>query len=473
MHHPYRTLSLVITGLLLALSAGLARGQTNAPFEYDPYRVRLWIAVEPVPQLGLVESRDFARQLARRADSAFGATWQVLSEVAPPSISRRASLHPEQLTADDLFAADAKLADDDKCMLVALNATQEGYQLVARELDCRSRSWGEPVTQTFAQLDQATEIATHAICLAFAPVVRIEIVDGDKAVTRLRAGGLIVGDDSPAAIEAGALLQPVLRRNDRYGKAAGGAIQRLPFTYLQVTARQGYRVECDIHSGVRGAIGGRGARTEKLALLVRPQARGTRLVLMSKAKPPAPLVDYQILTRLPVSKNDPTPLGFSDSSGGIDIPLGKSPLQLVYVRHGQQMLARIPIVPGLVPRQTLSLTDDDPRLAAEGYFVSMQNNVMDVVARRELLAARIRARLEKRDFEKAQQMLQELRALTGRADLLRQVEQQQSRFAAGDKAVQNKVDKMFAELRKLLAKHLDPKLVDQVAAEINAAKKAS
>ena len=247
----------------------------------------------------------------------------------------------------------------------------------------------------------------------------------------------------------------------------------MPFTFLQVTNRQGYRVECEIQSGVANAIGGRGARTEKLALLVRPHERGTQLNLQTKAKPPAPLVDYEGLLRLPGSNDDPVSLGFTDADGQVQITLSNYPLQLIYVRHGQQMLARVPIVPGLVQRQNLTLTNDDPRLAAEGYFVAMQYNVMDLVARRELLAARIRARIAKKDFENAQQMLLELRSLTGRADLLRQVELQQSQFADGNKGVQSKVDKMFVELRKLLAKHLDPKLIDQVASELNAAKKAT
>jgi hypothetical protein len=308
---------------------------------------------------------------------------------------------------------------------------------------------------------------------AFAPLVRIERVDGNKAITRLRAGGLLAGaDDSPAAINAGELLQPVIRRNDRHGEPRAGGTQRLPYTFLAVESRDGFRVHCDIHSGVRNAISARSGRTERLALRVRPDARGTRIRLLSRSTPATPLVDYEVLVRPPEEKADPKLLGLSNFDGAVELPFEDQKIQLVYVRHGEQMLARVPIVPGLVREQIITLNDDDLRLLAESYFLAMQNNVMDLVARREVLAARIRLRIENKDITSAQQMLTELRTLSSRADLLRQVEQQQNAYSSEDKNVQAKVDKMFVELRKLLAKHLDPKLIDDLSAELNAINKA-
>src|SRR5690606_15206192 len=153
-------------------------------------------------------------------------------------------------------------------------------------------------------------------------------------------------------------------------------------------------------------------------------------------------------------------------------PLGEQPLQFVYVRHGSMTLARVPLVPGLMREQTLTLVNDDLRLLAESYFLAVQNNVMDLVARRELLAARIRLRVEEKDMTTAERMLVELRALTSRSELLRQIELQQATYETSDKRLQTKIDKMFAELRKLLARHLNPRLIDEVTEEVRAAKQA-
>ena len=223
MHSRCSLFTLFITGLLLVGLGSPARGQVTEAFEYDPYRVQLWIAVEPTPALAIVDASALAKQLALRLDGTFGATWQVQGLVAPATLRRRIALHTRAVTAEELVTAEPTVTDDDKCLLVALRSHNDSFQLEVREFDCRSRSWGEPFAQTFSQLEQVVEIATFAVGQAFAPMVRIELVDGQKAVTRLRAGGLITSEDSLAGIRVGDLLQPVLRRNDRYGKASGGA----------------------------------------------------------------------------------------------------------------------------------------------------------------------------------------------------------------------------------------------------------
>ncbi|HTN73719.1 MAG TPA: hypothetical protein VL096_00675, partial [Pirellulaceae bacterium] len=444
--------------------------QARGPFEYEAYRVKLWVAVEPSPLVAPTAASELATALTARTDLVFGAAWQVRGVAAPASLSQRILAGKLPLSSEEIAAVSAATLDEDKLIIIGVREADGVCRVVAQEFDCRSRSWSEPTERVALQPDNLVEAALSAVVEAFSPVVRIELVEGEKAQTRLRAGGLLTSDESPAALKAGQILQPVLRRNDRYGEAGKNSIQRLPFTFLQVSQRDGYRVSCDIHSGVRGAIGGRGARTEKFALLVRPQERGTRLTLRKRGPSASELVGYEVLTRKINSPAPPVLLGQSNLRGAIQIPLATEPIEFIYVRHGQQMLARVPVVPGLLPEQTISLTDDDPRLAAEGYFVAMQNSVMDLVARREVLAARIRARAEQNQWKEAKEMVPQLRALPSRAELLRQVELQQQRFRSDDKAVQAKVDKMFVELRKLLGKHLDPRLIDEVAAEISAGK---
>lgn len=457
----------------MTLACALVSGQERLALEYDPYRVAIWVAAEPSPLLPVSMGDTLARSLTAQSRQVFQHVWQVEGKACAPTLARRIAVSPEATELDALVAVDKSILNLDKLFLVGCRPQGGLVRVSVRELDCRSRTFGNVVYRDAVPPSQVAAAAQSALVEAFSPIVRIEMVDGNKAVTRLRAGGLLTSDDSPAAIAPGEILQPVLRRNDRSGEPRAGGIQRLPYTYLEVDQRDGFRVECTVHSGVRGAIGGRSGRIERMALRVRPQERGTRMVLQSRGEQPQPLIGYEVLVRLPASKDQPQLLGLTDQHGEIHLPPGEEPVQMVYVRHGRTMLARIPVVPGLVEEQTLSLTNDDLRLAAESYFLAMQNTVMDLVAQREVLAARIRLHIDEQELDDAQKLLGELRSLASRSELLQQVEQQQMRFTSEDKAVQNKVDRLFAEIRKLLGKHLDPKLVDQVTAELSAARKSA
>ena len=468
----YRGFAWLAAALMLLGLTKNAHAEERVAFEYDPYRVTIWVAADASAQVPLSLASELAWQLQRDTDQVFDAAWEVQSSVCPAPLQQRVAQQLEQLTVESLRAEQPELLDNDKLLLVACLASETGgWRIGVRELDCRSRTFGEAVYRDVSQRENLPGAALSALVQAFAPIVRIELVDANKAVTRLRAGGL-VSDDSPAAVAAGELLQPVIRRNDRSGEPRAGGFQRLPFTFLEVQKREAHRVECLIHTGVRDAVAGRSGRTERLALRVRPDPRGTRLVLKALGEPGSPLVEYEVLTRAPRKEAELAPLGQSDWQGAIELPLGEQPLQFVYVRHGSMMLARVPIVPGLVREQTLTLVNDDLRLLAESYFLAVQNNVMDLVARRELLAARIRLRVEEKDLTTAERMLVELRALTSRSELLRQIELQQVSYETSDKRLQAKIDKMFAELRKLLARHLNPRLIDEVTEEVQAAKKA-
>lgn len=458
-------------GLIALVLALTARAQERAPFEYDPYRVQIWVSVEANAALGPNLAAQLAKELELRSALAWDATWHVQGAPAPLAFAPYAMSDWDSLPVEAVLALDSKLVDCDKLMVVGVRSTPLGAKIVVRELDCRLRVGGELVERPVTQLDNLAATIVSAMRVAFSPVVRIEKLEGDDATAQLRAGGLITTEDSPADLKLGELLQPVLRRGTSSTSKTNN-IQQLPYTFLQVTERNGYRAKCRVISGARGVLLSRGSRTEKLALRVRPNDRGTNLVLVAKGGADQPLVDYEVLTRAVGDSAPPQLLGITNRRGEVHVPLtADRPIELIYIRHGQQMLVRMPIVPGLNHQQVLSLTNDDPRLAAEGYFLAMQNNIMDLVARREVLAARIRLRVEQGDLEAAQAMLMQLRALDTRADLLRQIELQQTRFQADDGLAQAKVDKMFNELRKLLGKHLSPRLLDELSQEVAAGKR--
>ena len=133
------------------------------------------------------------------------------------------------------------------------------------------------------------------------------------------------------------------------------------------------------------------------------------------------------------------------------------------------MLARVPIVPGFEPEVTAAVTEDDPRLLAEGFVKGLQAKVMDLMARRELYKVRFHRHLEKKELDKAKAVLDQYRQLETRSDLLSLLDRQQQRITAPDKPTQARIDKLFADCRQVLLKFLDPATVNQLSAELSGA----
>jgi len=150
-----------------------------------------------------------------------------------------------------------------------------------------------------------------------------------------------------------------------------------------------------------------------------------------------------------------------------------NPLQILYVRNGGRLLARLPVVAGLEPLLTAAMTDDDPRLLAEGHVKGLQNRVMDLVARRELYTARFRRHLQKKEFDQARALLEEFRGLENRSDLTRQLDQTAQRIKSPDRRVQAKIDQLFSDTRQLLMKFLDPRTTNVLAEELLQAQRPS
>jgi hypothetical protein len=130
------------------------------------------------------------------------------------------------------------------------------------------------------------------------------------------------------------------------------------------------------------------------------------------------------------------------------------------------LLARLPIVPGLDEELSAELPNDDQRLQAEGFVKGLQHHVMDLVARRELYAARFRRYLKEKKLDEAKELLEEFRALETRSDLTRQLDQQEQRVRSPDRRVQAKIDQLFTDTRQLLTRFLDPRTSNQLAEEL-------
>lgn len=114
------------------------------------------------------------------------------------------------------------------------------------------------------------------------------------------------------------------------------------------------------------------------------------------------------------------------------------------------------------------IADDDQRLAAEGIVTGLQERFVDLIARRQVIVTRIRARLEENKAAEAKALLEELRALGRQEDYINEVRMQKARAVSDDKRMQKKIDKLFDDTQEIIIRYLNRAEIEKLDGEIKA-----
>ena len=513
-------------------------------WEYSPYKVQIWLATETAGELDpqVRESLSFA--ILRRIDAFIGAPWD--AEIIEPPAGLRSSvlIDPALVTPEVLDTVAPDAWKNDKIILLAVRVNPREFHVEARELDCRTRLYGPPVRRVVRQPELLDIVCFEAVSASFRAITRLEEGAAKSAIVRIRAGGLVIDRSSPCYVGADDVLLPIQRNNDRTGLPT--QIIPIEWTFLQVQTpdeTNPYLMTCRVWSGKPNPVTGKiSARKERYALKVKATGETTTLRVMSRALKrddvPYPMPGLEIYAKAPepdppaepeppaetpppsedaaaaategetaaaaastpdagaVAKVDPpkkvdTPkvtgdpaelLGRTDWSGSLDVGQSDTPLRIVYLKNGAQLLARLPMVPGLEPMLIASVPDDAPRLQAEGFVKGIQGQLMDLEAQREILKARFMLRIGEAaalsgeekvaKLKEAQALLEEIKQLPTRNDLGLQLDAQQNQQIVSPVAsVQSRIDQLYAKLREALGKYLSPGLVNELTGVLNDAQR--
>jgi hypothetical protein len=311
-------------------------------------------------------------------------------------------------------------------------------------------------------------------------LIEIERIEDDRIIGSIQAGALTRPDTSvrrwrvPTQIDVGDVLQPFVRRADRHGIVGPDGVEPVEWTLLTVTERKEGAVTCSFESGYRQPFRTRrSARVQQLAKRVQPQSDATTLQLVDRKDPSQPLVAYEVYRKLPGSEQSEF-IGRTDWQGRLAIMRQTdAPLEILFVRSGQQLIGKLPMLPGDRPLLVAPLRNDEPRLEAEGFLVGVQDSLVDLVARREVLASRIRKLIDAGDLDQAAALLKELRGLDTQDDFARRVQQRKQSLSSGDALVQQKIDQLFAQTRNLLGRYLNREQVEQLGAALASAQRGT
>ena len=449
---------------LVVLSAAPAFAQSV--WELTPYRIHLITAMSAAPGLDAKLQADLEAGLLLRFETVIGASWDVSIGQGSPRLRNRMTDNMNRLDVG-LLPKDA--AEFDKIMLLSANTGGWGYLLCAREFDVRTQTFGPAVELPVGQTSKLCDAAFDAIRRAFVPLARIAESKGGEATLRLRAGGLPMRDKTLTPLQKGDIFRPLVRYIDRDGKLR--RVVEVPWTYLVVEEIGPHSFNCKLHSAMHSPLTGRRrGRVEQLALAVRPTEDSTLLTLKARVEPHRPLCGYEVAARLPGSKKT-LPVGRTDEQGAVTVPaVANDPLRILVVKCGGVLLARLPVVPGLAPSLSAEVPAVDKRLEAEGFVTGLQEELIDLVTRREMLIARAKRHIGAADWDQARQAVNELRSLQTRAELTRILNREREKFSVEDNWTKKKIDTLFGDTRKLLDKFLDPGSIEKIATELSQAR---
>ena len=514
--------------LVLGLASMLVASEVNAaavePWEYSPYRVRIWLTAGPSAELNGPVLERLSQSLTTQIESLVGAPWRA-EVVAPPPELRALILHDYELITSEVLQEKAPdVLKLDKLILLTIETNPRECVVNAREFDCRIRTYGSGVRRVVRQPTYLDCACFQAITKAFRPMTRLEAGAPKSAEVRIRAGGLVLSESSPCHIGKEDILLPVQRTNDRAGNIA--KVDLIEWTYLVVKGRtelNPYLMECRVWSGKPNPVQGRvSSRKERYALKMRPT--GTTSVLrvaaqVKKDEVPYPMAGLEVYAKLPLEAppkaapppaepesaeagetaeegtaekadaaekqaapvapapkppaNPPILIGVTDWRGMLTVEPGEMPLRILYLKNGGQLLARLPIIPGLHEEQVASVPDDGPRLQAEGFVKGLQSQLMDVAAQRQIINARFKMRLEEGKVLEAEALLEEYQRLPSKDDLSKQLDTQMSIVPdrPTNRVVKLRIDLLYANLREALGKYLTSTLGNDMLRELNDAKR--
>ena len=476
-----RLTATLLACLLLGGGASTLGAADSKYWTLTPYRIRVLLAAQTVSVPSQSFANDLVQHLRERADAAIGPIWDLQVE----------SLQGNQrIKAINGFANDELLEmveegspPADKLMIIVVRETLRGVELKGRECDRLLARVDRPQETSCRQLSAAGDEAFALLCDLFSPIAvfNVDREAGDKATLSVRGSQLPTRAGAPKWFRKGDVLLPVLRRTNREGELAEDGIQVAPWTYLIVgdpeeatsSAEDTQQLDepellnSSITSHTKRPFGvRRRGRVEYYAVRLHPRKASTKLRLHAKEQPDLPLSGYQAFVQ-DGDEDKRTPIGASNTEGLLTIEPGKSAIQMVFIKSGSQVVAKAPIPAGAIDLVEIPLLDERARLEAEAKLSLLREELIDLVARRSILTARIEGMIENKKRKEALALLEKLDGMPGRAQFSQKLNRVQQQSKSDNPTVQARIDKQFRETAAVLGAFLGTDKVRELRAKLS------
>jgi len=462
-----RVLVLAILLLHLLFWSPTYANQT-LPLELRPYRVLLLVATD-LPQQSGPRRIDLLEKVRQSAGRSIGAQWDLTIQEAdwlqPVSADGLKRLTPAELykrTGSDRDKFDvwlvAAIGTNGAGFRIDVHGWQPAIEVDAGTIGRDIYDW-QDVPITVLQLSH----------MSFRPIGRVDDVDGKQVQLVMQGGALAIPDPAFAVSRESQVFTPLLASRNRDGKI--DRLQPIPWTYLTAEAVDETRLKCELQSGLRSAIGGKQrGRVETLAITALANSSATHVEVVTQSKPQIPLTGHRIELRdsSEIPKAD-QPIGgkdahlirtvLTDRRGRITIQANGGKVVWLFAYSGKHLLARVPVLPGMLPELRLEVPDDSSRLEAESELYMLQGQLVEAVAARNTAAAKIRSAIKKSDKPLAKAAEAELKRQPDAQVFLTQllsirVPAVKAAKAKKDRAGEARINRMCDEMAELIQQYL-------------------
>ncbi len=440
-------------------------------WDFEPYRIQAVLALDLPGGLAEQLSKSLPSYLQDRVEAAIGPIWKLNTQVASGPLRYRV------LKSITLFT-DAPPTDfptdGDKLVLVSIRAVPEGFEITSREYDHYVQRWGTPLHRMVRQQAAVPEQVFKLIWRIVAPLAHYELDEKNehRVVLQFRGSSLPRKGDDAHWISPGEALLPLVRRSTNQSGKRTETIQPIPWTYLESDDAKDGDTTATIRSGTRRPIAARrGGRNEQVAIALRNDSGETVVRFQSRTAEDKPLAGYEVFVQN-AGQEATTTLGTSDASGRVKVLTGQTPVQMIIIKNGGALLARVPIVPGAEPQLDIPLPDDETRLAVEIRLTALREDLIDAVARRNILLARVKQKIETKDYAGATELMSALDALPTRAQFVQTLAKEARLHQSDDAQIQRRIDQLVAQTQTVLSQYLDAKPINDLHDQLREAQRS-
>jgi hypothetical protein len=466
LNHP------ILSSLAIATACWAVVGRAAEPdevWEGQPYRIHAQLAIDAPGDLAEQLAEQLPAYVKERVNTSIGIVWRLTTDVATGPLRHQLLSGIDSITANDI--ADGA-PDEDKRLLLSVRANPWGYELQAREFDRYVERWGPTIRRTTRQREALAEQLFQLVEQAVAPLaqVRPDPDDPQQVVFGLRGADLPPSSVDFSWTKPGDVFLPIVRRTTRDGMLLPDGATVVPWTYLEVIDPPAGATQLigKTLSATQRPLGVRRGRTALVAIGLRADPGDSTLRLQARTTPDKPLVGYEVFAQN-VDEKPMRLVGSSDGAGELTVTPGESPIQMLFVKSDGTFLARMPIVPGAVDRIAVPLPDDDVRMRVAARLAAFREDMVDLVARRNIAMARVRQQIEDKNFSEARALLESLDELPGPSQFSQTLDREAQRHRTNDLQVQRRIDSLFSQTRTALGKFLDPRPIGELHEELRQA----
>lgn len=452
-------LSLLLFVLAIASAAyGKDRSWTDSP-----YRVQLHLAVDSSRNPGLLDVEQITKDLAQIVRNTLAPMWQleIVTHNSADAIKLQSHIDsPDNMPQENL----------DKLMVLTIEATPVAIQLRCREFDCFTKKATPIFERQVRQEMLVAEQSFELLCESFAPLARITVdpQDGGRVSLEFK-GASLARNDADLLVAKNTVFEPLLVKFKRGSTSVADQIIAVPWTYLCAEEITDERIwKCIVRSATRQPFGNRRrAGIEMVALALKPVLPSTKVRFYASHNRKLGLANYEVFEK-PSANAEYTLLDTTDANGTITVRRSGDPIKMLVLRSDAELLAQIPVVPGAYRELEVPISDDTPRLLVQETLTAFREQLIDIVARRNILIARIRDQLKKGRRDEALKLIDELNNLPTRAKLSQTLDavERNTNLRSENPRVQAKIERLLADSRSLLSKYLSTREIIELELEV-------